>query len=413
MNKLGVSKQSPATQGTAAPAAAQGGAAAAPPNGKVLLERYLPLSSLAREDKFLLVKAMYEGLTGPERARVEQLVQVKTAPAAVAVDTASAPAAAVLVGTKRPDSPAAVLVGIKRLDTPAAVLVGTKRPDTPAAAAAAAAGGGRQQQQLLKGKTSETGGQVAVTGGQSTSAPAAAVGSAAKTGIAAVQRTVPPAPQTATAVQSAASVARDLKALVPRPPCFDGKGTGMRIKPWLDAMTAWLNLSPAVPDAAAVDTAASYLRGEALELWLAETRTLKQLGKDPTDWGVFSDALMLWYATDDFVTRRKILDLVQKGSLQAYIRELVLLFGDLDGPANQVDMVCAFFRGLKPELAQQGLSQLNPANKLLWTTFQGAAQHVLLNDGVMQAFPNTDDGTSSGTGGCRGRAGKRKAARLS
>jgi hypothetical protein len=182
----------------------------------------------------------------------------------------------------------------------------------------------------------------------------------------------------------------------------------MRVKSWLSVMTNWLMVRPAVPDNVAVDVAATYLRGDAHRLWLAKERTFEKLGKNPADWEVFRQAMMRWYGPIDPVTRTKIDALVQTGSLQAYMRELVILFGDLNEPSSTGEMVYVFFRGLKPELAER-VSRIDPSTGKYWASFDAAARHVLMHDSLLQAYlPPTDDAVAGAQGGR-----KRKAARLS
>jgi uncharacterized membrane protein YgcG len=201
-----------------------------------------------------------------------------------------------------------------------------------------------------------------------------------------------------------------------KPPKFwEGLDSDEPIRSWLTAAAHWLSMNR-VPRTEAVGVAANYLRGKAQSYWFSMVDTIRTSGKDPTDWDVFKDTMVLAYGALDpeFIARTKIAALRQTGSLESYVRELQMLFAELvHQPMTEADKVFRFFDGMNSGLAMR--VQVDPATGDRWQTFAAAAGFAIKQDILYQANRmqhkkqnGGSDRDRAGTGGVKKGSMKRK-----
>lgn len=170
-----------------------------------------------------------------------------------------------------------------------------------------------------------------------------------------------------------------------KPPKFwEGLDSDEPIRSWLTAAAHWLSMNQ-VPRTEAVGVAANYLRGKAQSYWFSMVDTIRTSGKDPTDWDVFKNTMVLAYGALDpeFIARTKISALRQTGSLESYVRELQMLFAELvHQPMTEADKVFKFFEGMNSGLAMR--TQVDPATGERWKTFAAAAGFAIKQDILYQ-----------------------------
>lgn len=171
--------------------------------------------------------------------------------------------------------------------------------------------------------------------------------------------------------------------ICPKPRVFDGsegRRSSISFRDWFAEVQRFVLAVTWVP-AAVVPTAAQYLVGDALRWWDKQRALLQRMGKDPTSWCTFADALFdRWAQKNEEAAARTQLHYLRQGksTIHEHLRTFEALYAliptyDPHSLDMERDKIHRFYLSCNSEW--QNRVAVSPSGKK-WQSFQEVASYV-------------------------------------